>query len=460
MSVKPKVIFNNRYLILDEIGCGGFGCTYLAVDTHMPSKPKCVVKQLTFAKDDPELYELVRTRFQREAAILETLGNLNSQIPRLHACSEENGELYLVQDWIEGESLQDKLDKKGAFGEQEVRDLLARLLPVLHVVHAKNVIHRDIKPSNIMVRKDDGQPFLIDFGAVKEVLTAAAGMYGDDKKTIFIGTRLFAPLEQHNGNPVFASDLYSLGLTAICLLTNQLPAWKETNLLTGKPEVRRLSPGTWYAYASSVSERLKTTLDKAIQPVAAHRFRTAREMLSALRLSRSAATKAKTPPADAAARIATLAKKYNDIRELYKGHDTSHRRELMTGVFSEMVEFSLGEENLDMRPYLSADDWGMRLAAYVYIYTYPRLEDLPALVTSVEQAERQPFVQHRGIEAIGQILERHVHEPEVLEAVKRVRGLLGRLPSGTLRHAALTAILKKLDAAPIWETDEDLKLLD
>ena len=82
------LLFNNRYLTLKVLGCGGFGCTYLAVDTHLPSKPKCVVKQLAFYTDDPDLYELVQIRFQREAAILEILGKLSTQIPNLYASSK------------------------------------------------------------------------------------------------------------------------------------------------------------------------------------------------------------------------------------------------------------------------------------------------------------------------------------------------------------------------------------
>src|SRR5205085_180314 len=141
--------------------------------------------------------------------------------------------------------------------------ILAHLLPVLAIVHSKNVIHRDIKPANIMLRNEDGRPFLIDFGAVKEVISATAGLYGDSGTTIFIGTPPFAPFEQHKGKPVFASDLYSLGLTAICLLTGKPPAWKETDLETGKVLLHRFRPGTWHSYAPRVSNQLKATLDKA-----------------------------------------------------------------------------------------------------------------------------------------------------------------------------------------------------
>jgi serine/threonine-protein kinase len=443
MSKAANLVFNNRYLTLKELGCGGFGCTYLAIDTHMPSKPKCVVKQLTFETDDPDLLELVQTRFQREGAILEILGSLSPQIPRLHACSQEGNNLYLVQDWVDGESLQERLNKKGALGEDEVNDLLAYILPVLGIVHSKYVIHRDIKPANIMVRNEDGKPVLIDFGAVKEAISMTAGMYGNTQLSIVIGTPGFAPAEQLGGNPVFASDIYSLGMTAICLLTGKSPSWKETDLDTGRVVWKAIRPGTWYPYAAGVSNNLKSVLDKAIQPSAVDRFRTAREMQNALRLKRSPTGTSRGSSAPTGLeRLMALAQKYNDIRKVYKGRDTRNRRELMMGVLNEMIKLGLEEDNIDVTPYLEGDDWGMRLAAYAYIYTHPELRFLSALVSSAQQAGRQPFVQHRGIEAIEKILEAHSDDPLAKEAVKGLRTFLRGLRQDTLRHAELSRILK------------------
>ena len=438
------LIFNQRYLALKELGQGGFSRTYLAVDTHMPSRPKCVVKELTFESDNPELLELVQTRFQREAAILEVLGKLSTQIPSLYASSQEGSTLYLVQDWIDGETLQEKLDTKGALSENEVIDVLAGILPVLNIVHSKNVIHRDIKPDNLMLRNDDGKPVLIDFGAVKELISATAGMYDDSKRTIFIGTPAFAPMEQHLGKPVFASDLYSLGLTAICLLTGRPPTWKETDLATGRSLPKRFRPGSWYDFAPQVSPRLRVALDKAIQPAVEDRYQTAREMQSALRLRRSAVRTTAKLPLSGLDRLTVLAQEYNRIREKFDQLGTARRRELIIGVFNDMVKLSLEEESLDASSYLNSDDLGMRLAAYVYCYTYPRLQILPTLIGSVSDAGRQPFVQCRGLEAISRNLELHIHgEPEVVEGIKTLRLLLDNLDSDTLRHAELARILSR-----------------
>lgn len=93
-------ILNNRYRIINTLASGGFGETFLAQDTQMPSGRFCVIKQLKPIVNNPQIYQLVQERFQREAAILEELGETNNQIPRLYAYFTENGQFYLVQEWI------------------------------------------------------------------------------------------------------------------------------------------------------------------------------------------------------------------------------------------------------------------------------------------------------------------------------------------------------------------------
>lgn len=161
-------LLNDRYQVIRTLGAGGFGETYLAEDTYMPSKCCCVVKQLRPIHNNPQIYQLVQERFQREAAILEELGGANDQIPALYAYFCSGGQFYLVQDWIEGDTLTGKVQKQGLFSESAVQELFMNLLPVLDYVHSRHIVHRDIKPDNIIVRHRDGKPVLIDFGAVRE----------------------------------------------------------------------------------------------------------------------------------------------------------------------------------------------------------------------------------------------------------------------------------------------------
>ncbi|MFN7338273.1 MAG: protein kinase domain-containing protein, partial [bacterium] len=164
-------MLNNRYEILKTLGRGGFGETFLAIDTRMPSRRKCVIKQLkpddtTNTAPTPGWFE---ERFQREAAILEELGRNNRQIPELYEYFSEGENFFFVQEWIEGITLSQKHQQKGNLSEEQVEKILRELLPVLDYIHGRGIIHRDIKPDNIILRASDGKPVLIDFGIVKEV---------------------------------------------------------------------------------------------------------------------------------------------------------------------------------------------------------------------------------------------------------------------------------------------------
>ncbi|MFN7661189.1 MAG: protein kinase domain-containing protein, partial [Dolichospermum sp.] len=114
-------LLNNRYQVLRVLGSGGFGKTFLAEDTQMPSGKRCVIKQLIPVTNNPQLYQLVQERFQKEASILEELGDRHSQIPRLYAYFSEGGEFYLIQEYIEGQTLSEKLQQQGVFNEVTVK---------------------------------------------------------------------------------------------------------------------------------------------------------------------------------------------------------------------------------------------------------------------------------------------------------------------------------------------------
>lgn len=91
------MLLKDRYKVLQELGKGGFGQTYLAEDTHKPSRPRCVVNHLIYKNSDPEAEALIRERFEREAAVLENLDEID-QIPKLYAFFPEAGELFLVEE--------------------------------------------------------------------------------------------------------------------------------------------------------------------------------------------------------------------------------------------------------------------------------------------------------------------------------------------------------------------------
>jgi serine/threonine protein kinase len=264
-------MLNNRYEILEQLGRGGFGETFLAIDTRMPSRRKCVIKQLkpddtTNTAPTPGWFE---RRFQREAATLEELGQNNRQIPQLYEYFSEGENFFFVQEWIEGITLSQKHQREGNLSEAEVETILRELLPVLDYIHGQGIIHRDIKPDNIILRASDGKPVLIDFGIVKEVNNINGG-----NKTVPLGTPGYMASEQIAGHPVFSSDLYSLGLTAIFLLTGKIP-----QDLTSHPKTGEI---LWRQDAPHRPSNLAAVIDRAVRFHPRDRFTSAEEMLTSL----------------------------------------------------------------------------------------------------------------------------------------------------------------------------------
>jgi serine/threonine protein kinase, bacterial len=275
-------LLNHRYRVLKALGEGGFGKTYLAEDTQMPSRRHCVIKQLKPMHSRPAVAAIIQDRFVREAAVLETLGKGHDQIPTLYAYFAQGDDFYLVQEWIEGQALNKTIllasggtqPKWVPWSEAQVTSLLSNLLPVLSYVHDNRVIHRDIKPDNIIFRQSDQRPCLIDFGAVKELMSTVVLPSGQPQTSVVIGTPGFMAPEQAAGRPTFASDLYSLGMTAIYLLTGRSP--------TELPTERRTGQWQWRPYAPTLSDGLAAVLTRTVHPYAQNRYSTAADMLAAI----------------------------------------------------------------------------------------------------------------------------------------------------------------------------------
>jgi serine/threonine protein kinase, bacterial len=271
MQVSERL--NNRYEIIREIGDGGFGKTFLVRDHQMPSARQCVVKQLKPLHENAEIYTMVKERFQREAAILEQLGE-HDQVPRLYAYFCEAERFYLVEEYVAGDTLTQKVQQEGPQPEAIVQAMLVNLLPTIVHVHQQKIVHRDIKPDNIILRKSDQKPVLIDFGAVKETMATVLNAQGDSARSIVVGTPGYMPSEQTIGRPVYSSDLYSLGLTAIYLLTGKTPPEFDTEPQSGSFR--------WRQHAPNISPEFAALLDRAIQISPAQRFSTAQAMFMAL----------------------------------------------------------------------------------------------------------------------------------------------------------------------------------
>lgn len=265
----PKVI-GGRYKLLERIGGGAFGQTYLAEDTQLPGNPECIVKQLKPQITDPATRQTARRLFNSEAQVLHSLGSRHPQIPTLYAYFEEDQEFYLVQELVRGEPLTEELPPGSHWTEAQVIDFLEDILSILDYVHKQNVIHRDIKPSNIMRRHADKKLVLIDFGAVKQIQKAAGG--SDSNLTVAISTYGYSPPEQLQGKPHFSSDLYAVGMTAIRALTGIQPHQLERDH-TGE--------SIWKPKAC-VSDGLTAILDRMVASHLVDRYQSAAEVLADL----------------------------------------------------------------------------------------------------------------------------------------------------------------------------------
>ena len=239
-------LLNGRFRIIQVLGSGGFGQTYIAEDVLQVDRPQCVIKHFKPAYQEQGFLQIARRLFATEVETLRKLGS-HDQIPTLLADFEENQEFYLAQEYVEGQPLSDELAAAQRLEEAAVVALLRDVLQVLTFVHQNNVIHRDIKPGNLIRRQRDGKFVLIDFGAVKEIQTQITSMVpGQTELTVGIGTQGYGPSEQMMGKPRYNSDLYALGMTAITALTGlqpfQLPTHPETGEAIWRDQAQ-VSPG-------------------------------------------------------------------------------------------------------------------------------------------------------------------------------------------------------------------------
>ena len=268
-----KLLLENLYYAIKPIGAGGMGRTFLAQEKN--SEKRVVIKQFFPQNFGTENSHKAAQLFRQEANRLEELGH-HPQIPQLLDSFQQEGQQYLVQEYIEGQNLAQELAEKGPFSERKINQLLKDILPVLEFIHSHNVIHRDIKPENIIRRVSptssnlgQGQLVLVDFGAAKFTSNTTLGKTGT-----IIGSAAYTAPEQVRGKAIFSSDLYSLAVTCIHLLT-QVPPF---DLFDSSEDV-----WVWRSFLKNkVRDRLGNILDKMLQSGTKKRYKSAREILDEL----------------------------------------------------------------------------------------------------------------------------------------------------------------------------------
>jgi len=247
MSLEQGQLLRERYRIIEVLGHGGMGSIFRAVDENLGME--VAVKENLFTIDD------YARQFRREATILANLRHPN--LPRVsdHFSVEDQGQ-YLIMDYIEGEDLQERLERIGPFEEEEVVFIGASICDALAYMHARDpmVLHRDIKPANVRISPNGGV-YLVDFGLAKVI-------HGDQTTTT--GARAmtmgFSPPEQYGAARTDArTDIYSLGATLYTALTGFTPedSLAQTMDQEELTPVRERNP--------RISKRVAEAVERALQ---------------------------------------------------------------------------------------------------------------------------------------------------------------------------------------------------
>ncbi|MBW4426349.1 MAG: serine/threonine protein kinase [Nostoc desertorum CM1-VF14] len=271
-------LLQGRYQIVQSLGAGVFGQTYIAVDVDYPENPKCVVKQIKVSSSESGYLDMLRLMFLTETETLKLLGS-HHQIPEFIACFEENERFYLVQELIEGHALAAELPIAQQWGslwsESEVVEFLIDVLGILEFVHSQGVIHCDIKPENLIRRNSDllRKLVLIDFGSIQSIdfgIGAELPIY-----RIPVTSLGYIPPEQFIGQTQPNSDIYALGMIAIQALTGLEPLQLKADPYTNEI--------VWRSENTPVNDYLAAVLSQMIRYDYQDRFQSVGEVLRVLK---------------------------------------------------------------------------------------------------------------------------------------------------------------------------------
>jgi serine/threonine-protein kinase len=265
-TLAPQTMLAGRYLILEKVGQGGMGAVYKTADARIPNKLWAVKELSDAAMSNPEDKLQAAQAFAQEAQMLSRLNHAN--LPKVVDHLSENGKQYLVMDFVEGETLEDKCARRGEqpFSEAEVLHWARQLCEVLAYLHQQSppIVFRDLKPGNIMI-DDQGRVKLIDFGIARLFKPGKA------TDTASFGTAGYAPPEQYGKSQTDArSDLYALGATMHQLLTGCDPALTPFQFAP----VRGLNP--------AISPEMESVVMRAVERDPAKRWPDAEAMRQAL----------------------------------------------------------------------------------------------------------------------------------------------------------------------------------
>ncbi|AFZ59993.1 serine/threonine protein kinase [Anabaena cylindrica FACHB-243] len=268
-----KQLLQGRYQIVQSLGAGVFGQTYIAEDVDYPERPRCVIKQLKVNDYQSSAYfDYLRLRFLTETETLKHLGQHN-QIPQLITFFEENEQFYLVQEHIVGQPLSGELSLNQQRGIQwtaiEAMTFLEDALGILEFVHSKGFIHCDVKPENLIRRAGDHKLVLIDFGSIQPIDFSTDAELPISQ--IPVSSLGYIPPEQFLGQTQPNSDIYALGMIVLQALTGLTPLQLKID-----PTNNEIP---WRCEGTEIDEYLAVFINQMIRYNYQERFQSASEAL-------------------------------------------------------------------------------------------------------------------------------------------------------------------------------------
>ena len=265
---ESEVLLDDRYTIVHIQRNTSFRKVFLALDTYQTPPRSCLIEVFEPIIQTARISHWIESEFNRELKKLKDLSLRNRHLPEIYTYSSEFQAYYIIRELVEGEVLSKLVRDKGVFAPLVVREIMLNLLSVLDYLHQENVVHQNIQPKNIILRREDQLPMPIDFGRVEQIISTY-GFYRD--KQVFSNSNNYGYLapEQASGQAVPASDLYSLGMTALYLLTAK------------HPSDYRIKDSTDFKLPQAIWEEdaeLAATINRAINPNLSDRYQSALEM--------------------------------------------------------------------------------------------------------------------------------------------------------------------------------------
>lgn len=321
-----RLRLGDRFRAIKLISQGGFGRTFLGVDEGNKIQAECVIKQVLLVYQGTKNSQEAEAKFRTTCQQLQKVGQ-HPQIPSLLGYFEGNNLMSstVVQELISGASLQEDLLKQGAWGEEKVKELLDEFLPILQFIHDQGVIHRDLNPNNIIyvsnphkkrakveitaVQQEERKLFIVDFSAAKVTTKTALAKQGT-----VIGSASYTAPEQLMGQAIYASDIYSLGVICIYLLTQIDPF----DLFS-----RYEAKWVWQDYLlNPVSDKLAAVINKMLAEKAQERYQSATEVFQDLNSGQTITLFPKQKQTLPKSTLSTLAPTWHCLATL-EGHSSS-----------------------------------------------------------------------------------------------------------------------------------------